>query len=72
MDTMKGLKRTCYCNEVSLEAGEVTVGGWVARVRDKGGIIFTDVDGIDVIQNQVAALNHGVEQVPVGRGACIT
>ena len=46
MDTMKGLKRTCYCNEVALEMNEVTVGGWVARVRDKGGIIFIDLRDI--------------------------
>ncbi len=40
MDTMKGLKRTHYCGEV-LTAGEnVTVGGYVDAVRDKGGIIF--------------------------------
>lgn len=40
MDTMKGLKRTHYCGEV-LTAGEnVTVGGYVDTVRDKGGIIF--------------------------------
>ncbi len=37
---MKGLKRTHYCGEV-LTAGEnVTVGGYVDTVRDKGGIIF--------------------------------
>lgn len=51
MDTMKGLKRTCYCNEVTLEAGEVTVGGWAARVRDKGGIIFIDLrDRTGIVQ----------------------
>ena len=51
MDTMKGLKRTCYCNEVTLEAGEVIVGGWVARVRDKGGIIFIDLrDRTGIVQ----------------------
>lgn len=39
-DTMKGLKRTHYCGEV-LEAGkEVTVGGYVDTVRDKGSLIF--------------------------------
>ncbi|MGN0639531.1 MAG: aspartate--tRNA ligase [Oscillospiraceae bacterium] len=48
---MKGLKRTCYCNEVTLEAGEVVVGGWVARVRDKGGIIFIDLrDRTGIVQ----------------------
>lgn len=51
MDTMKGLKRTCYCNEVALEMNEVTVGGWVARVRDKGGIIFIDLrDRTGIVQ----------------------
>lgn len=43
MDNMRGLKRTCYCGEVTLEMTEVTVGGWTARVRDKGGIIFIDL-----------------------------
>lgn len=43
MDNMKGMKRTCYCGEVTLEMTEVTVGGWTARVRDKGGIIFIDL-----------------------------
>ena len=51
MDTMKGLKRTCYCNEVELEMNEVTVGGGVARVRDKGGIIFIDLrDRTGIVQ----------------------
>lgn len=51
MDTMKGLKRTCYCNEVALEMNEVTIGGWVARVRDKGGIIFIDLrDRTGIVQ----------------------
>ena len=51
MDTMKGLKRTCYCNEVELEMNEVAVGGWVARVRDKGGIIFIDLrDRTGIVQ----------------------
>lgn len=51
MDTMKGLKRSCYCSEVTLEMNEVTVGGWVARVRDKGGIIFIDLrDRTGIVQ----------------------
>ena len=51
MDTMKGLKRSCYCGEVTLEMNEVTVGGWVARVRDKGGIIFIDLrDRTGIVQ----------------------
>lgn len=51
MDSMKGLKRTCYCNEVTLGMGEAVVGGWVARVRDKGGIIFVDLrDRTGIVQ----------------------
>ncbi len=43
MDTMRGLKRTCYCGEVTSEMKEATVCGWTARVRDKGGIVFIDL-----------------------------
>ncbi len=44
-ETMKGLKRTCRCGELSLQnAGQqVTVMGWVAKQRNKGGIIFVDL-----------------------------
>ena len=44
-ESMKGLKRTCRCAELS-EANvgeEVTVMGWVQKQRNKGGIIFVDV-----------------------------
>jgi aspartyl-tRNA synthetase len=52
---MKKLKRTHYCGEVinakesnSPQDGEqiVTVGGFVNRVRDKGGLIFIDLRDI--------------------------
>ena len=39
-DTMKGLKRTHYCGEVTEAGKEVVVGGFVDRIRDKGGVIF--------------------------------
>lgn len=44
-ETMKGLKRTCRCGELSeANVGQtVTVMGWVARQRNKGGIIFVDL-----------------------------
>ena len=44
-ETMKGLKRTHRCTEVSAaNIGEtVTVMGWVAKQRNKGGIIFVDL-----------------------------
>lgn len=39
-DNMKGLKRTHYCGDVVQIGQEVTVGGFVERVRNKGGLIF--------------------------------
>ncbi|MCH5208954.1 MAG: aspartate--tRNA ligase [Oscillospiraceae bacterium] len=48
---MGGLKRSCMCAEVTLEMKETTVGGWTARVRDKGGIIFIDLrDRTGIVQ----------------------
>ena len=40
LDTMNGIKRTHYCGEVSEIGKEVVVGGFVDRIRDKGGVIF--------------------------------
>jgi aspartyl-tRNA synthetase len=44
-ETMKGLKRTHRCTEVSAAniGDTVTVMGWVAKQRNKGGIIFVDL-----------------------------
>jgi aspartyl-tRNA synthetase len=39
-DSMKGLKRTHYCGDVTEIGAEVVVGGFVDRIRDKGGVIF--------------------------------
>lgn len=39
-DNMKGLKRTHYCGEVTEVGQEVVVGGFVDRIRNKGGVIF--------------------------------
>ena len=39
-DSMKGLKRTHYCGEVTEAGKEVVVGGFVDRIRDNGGVIF--------------------------------
>ena len=44
-ESMKGLKRTHRCTEVSTaNVGQVvTVMGWVQKQRNKGGIIFVDL-----------------------------
>ncbi len=44
-ESMKGLKRTHRCGELSIaNVGEtVTVMGWVQKQRNKGGIIFVDM-----------------------------
>ncbi len=44
-ESMQGLKRTHRCTEVTENdiGSEVTVMGWVAKSRNKGGIIFTDL-----------------------------
>lgn len=44
-ETMKGLKRTHRCAELSsVNTGEkVTVMGWVQKNRNKGGIVFVDL-----------------------------
>ncbi len=42
-DLMTGLRRTHYCGEVSGTGSEVTVGGFVQRIRDKGSLIFIDL-----------------------------
>ena len=44
-ESMKGLHRTCRCAELTEEyVGQtVTVMGWVAKQRNKGGIVFVDL-----------------------------
>lgn len=44
-ESMKGLKRTCRCGEVTKAqiGSEVTLMGWVQKSRNKGGIIFVDL-----------------------------
>lgn len=44
-ESMKGLKRTCRCAELNEKniGQTVTVMGWVAKNRNKGGICFVDL-----------------------------
>ena len=44
-ESMKGLKRTCRCAELTeCNIGQnVTLMGWVAKQRNKGGIVFVDL-----------------------------
>lgn len=52
-ESMKGLKRTHRCGELSAsQAGQtVTIMGWVQKNRNKGGLVFVDVrDRSGVIQ----------------------
>ena len=44
-ESMKGLHRTHRCTELSIaDIGKtVTVMGWVAKYRNKGGLIFIDL-----------------------------
>ncbi len=50
MDTMKGLKRSHYCGEIP-QIGEVTVCGFVQKIRDLGNLIFIDLrDRTGIVQ----------------------
>lgn len=52
-DTMRGLKRTCYCGEVSVQdiGKEVVVGGFTQKQRDKGELVFIDLrDRTGIVQ----------------------
>lgn len=50
-DLMTGLHRTHYCGEVEGVGNEVTVGGFVQRIRDKGSLIFIDLrDRTGIVQ----------------------
>ena len=63
-ESMKGLKRSHRCTEVSnaLIGNEVTVMGWVQKSRNKGGIIFVDLrDRTGILQIRVEEANVGAE-----------
>lgn len=63
-ESMKGLKRSHRCTEVSSEliGSDVTVMGWVQKSRNKGGIIFTDLrDRSGILQIIFEEANVGTE-----------
>jgi aspartyl-tRNA synthetase len=50
-DNMNGLKRTHYCGEVVTAGEDVVVGGFVAKIRDLGNLIFIDLrDKTGIVQ----------------------
>ena len=63
-ESMKGLKRTCRCGELTKDyiGKEVTVMGWVQKSRNKGGVIFVDLrDRAGLIQLIFEEENIGSE-----------
>jgi len=63
-ESMKGLKRTCRCAELTTEniGQTVTVMGWVQKSRNKGGIVFVDLrDRSGIIQLIFEESNVGSE-----------
>ena len=63
-ESMRGLKRTCRCAELSAaNVGQtVTVMGWVQKSRNKGGIVFVDLrDRSGIIQLIFEESNTGDE-----------
>ncbi len=63
-ESMRGLKRTCRCAELSTEniGQTVTVMGWVQKSRNKGGIVFVDLrDRSGIIQLIFEESNIGTE-----------
>ena len=62
-ESMQGLHRTCRCAEVTTEmvGKEVTLMGWVAKARNKGGLVFVDLrdrSGIMQLILRMAALTR--------------
>lgn len=52
-DLMTGLKRTHYCSDLRIEDVDfnVTVAGWVQKIRDKGSLVFIDLrDRTGIVQ----------------------
>lgn len=50
-DSMKGLKRTHYCNDVEEIGSETVVGGFVQKIRNLGNLIFIDLrDRTGIVQ----------------------
>ena len=63
MESMGGLKRSHYCNELQKDnVGEkVTLMGWVLRRRDHGGVIFVDLRDLRGITQVVFNPEHNAD-----------
>ena len=69
-ESMKGLKRTCRCAEVTTaDIGKtVTLMGWVQKARNKGGIIFVDLRDRSGIM-QLIFENGSIDEEGFGKAA---
>lgn len=63
MESMGGLKRSHYCNELQKDnvGEEVTLMGWVLRRRDHGGVIFVDLRDLRGITQVVFNPEHNAD-----------
>ncbi len=63
MESMGGLKRSHYCNELQKDnvGEEVILMGWVMRRRDHGGVIFVDLRDLRGITQVVFNPEHNAE-----------
>ena len=68
-ESMKGLKRTHRCTEISTaNIGEnVTLMGWVQKSRNKGGIIFVDLRVFSMAPVRENVFVPGLPSVPMVR-----
>lgn len=56
MESLGDLKRTCYCGHISAQhvGQEVTVMGWVDRIRDLGSLVFIELRDREGVVQAVA------------------
>ena len=70
MDTMKGLKRTHYCTQLTTAdiGKEVVAAGFVQKIRNLGNLIFIDLrDRTGILQ---LAFDDTVDKELLQKGIC--